>query len=142
MKLVQKYFQQIYVTCHIRFNGRQNWPVHYLKENMGMKDQSSLKCFCLLLHCLPKVYTAFTLSHISLILLYTFVSCLFLYFKNNLCCAKDFKFNQVPLVYFCFYLQYSGRWVIDDPAVIYVRRVFCLCSPLGVLQFLVLHLDL
>ena len=48
-----------------------------------------------------------------------------------------FKFNQVPFVYFCFYFQYSGRWVIEDPAVIYVR-VFCLCSPLGVLQFLVL----
>ena len=26
-----------------------------------------------------------------------------------LCCAKDFKFNQVPLVYFCFYFHYSRR---------------------------------
>ena len=23
-------------------------------------------------------------------------------------------------MYFCFYFQYSGRWVIEDPAVIYV----------------------
>ena len=31
-----------------------------------------------------------------------------------LCCAKAFKFNQVPLVYFCFYFHYSRRWVIED----------------------------
>ena len=55
--------------------------------------------------------------------------------------CRTSKFNQVPFVYFCFYFQYSGRWIIEDSAVIYVR-VFCLCSPLGVLQFLVLHLDL
>ena len=27
---------------------------------------------------------------------------------------KPFKFNQVPLVYFCFYFCYSRRWVIED----------------------------
>ena len=37
-----------------------------------------------------------------------------------LCCAKAFKFNQVPLVYFCFYFHYSGRWVIEDLALIYI----------------------
>ena len=37
-----------------------------------------------------------------------------------LCCEKAFKFNQVPLVYFCFYLFYSRRWVIEDLALIYV----------------------
>ena len=36
------------------------------------------------------------------------------------CCAKAFKFNQVPLVYFCFYFHYSRRWVIGDLALIYV----------------------
>ena len=36
------------------------------------------------------------------------------------CCAKAFKFNQVPLVCFCFYLHYSRRWVIEDLALIYV----------------------
>ena len=25
---------------------------------------------------------------------------------------------------FCFYFQYSGRWVIEDPAVVYVRECF------------------
>ena len=29
-------------------------------------------------------------------------------------------FKQVPLVYFCFYLLYSRRWVTEDLAVIYV----------------------
>ena len=43
-----------------------------------------------------------------------------------LCCAEDFKFNQVPFVYFCFYFQYSGKWVIEDPAVIYVGE----CLPM------------
>ena len=37
-----------------------------------------------------------------------------------LCCAKAFKFNHVPLVYFCFDFYYSRRWVIEDLALIYV----------------------
>ena len=39
-----------------------------------------------------------------------------------LCCAKAFKFNQVPLVYFCFYFRYSRKWVIEDLALIYVIK--------------------
>ena len=35
-------------------------------------------------------------------------------------CAKAFKFNEVPFVYFCFYFCYSGRWIKEDPAVIYI----------------------
>ena len=35
---------------------------------------------------------------------------------------KLFKFNQVPLVYFCFYFHYSRRWVIEDLALIYVIK--------------------
>src|SRR5574337_1705087 len=30
--------------------------------------------------------------------------------------AKAFKFNQVPLLYFCFYFCYSRRCVIEDVA--------------------------
>ena len=33
---------------------------------------------------------------------------------------------------FCFYFQYSGRWVIEEPADV-CQRVFCLFSALGVL---------
>ena len=32
--------------------------------------------------------------------------------------AKHFKFNWVQFVSFCFHFQYSGGWVIEDPAVI------------------------
>ena len=34
--------------------------------------------------------------------------------------VQKLLFNEVPFVYFCFYFQYSGRWVLEDPAVIYV----------------------
>ena len=44
-----------------------------------------------------------------------------------LCFAKAFKFNQVPLVYFCLYFHYSRRWVIEDLALIYVIK----CSGYG-----------
>ena len=37
-----------------------------------------------------------------------------------LCCAKAFKFNQAPLVYFRFYFHYSRRWIIEDLALIYI----------------------
>ena len=37
--------------------------------------------------------------------------CVFHLAYSFLCCAKAFKFNQVPLVYFCFYFHYSRRWV-------------------------------
>ena len=39
-------------------------------------------------------------------------------------CAEAFNFNQVPFVYFCFYFQYSGWWVIEKSAVIYVGECF------------------
>ena len=41
-----------------------------------------------------------------------------------ICCAKAFKFNEVPLVYFCFYFCYCRRWVIEDLALIYVIECY------------------
>jgi len=41
-----------------------------------------------------------------------------LYVCSFLCYAKAFKFNQERFVY--FYFHYSRRWVIEDPAMIYV----------------------
>ena len=38
--------------------------------------------------------------------------------------AEAFNFYWVPFVYFCFYFQYSGRWVIEVPAVMYVGECF------------------
>ena len=40
--------------------------------------------------------------------------------------CKAFKFNQIPLVYFCFYSHYSRRWVTEDLALIYVIK----CLPM------------
>ena len=45
-------------------------------------------------------------------------------FETVTYCAEAFNFNYIPFVYFCFYFQYSGRWVIEDPAVIYVGECF------------------
>ena len=50
-----------------------------------------------------------------------------------LCCAKAFKFNQVPLLYFCFYFHYSRRWVTEDLALTYVIK----CSAYVFLCFIV-----
>jgi len=58
--------------------------------------------------------------------------CIFTLLIVSFIVQKAFKFNKVPFVYFCFYFHYSGRWVIEDPAVIYVRECFS-CFPLGVL---------
>ena len=41
--------------------------------------------------------------------------CLFRFFPTFFCKS---------VIYFCFYFQYSGRWVIEDPTVIYVGERF------------------
>ena len=48
------------------------------------------------------------------------VGCLFTLLIVSFAEQKAFKFNQIPLVYFCFYFRYSRRWVIEDLALIYV----------------------
>ena len=40
-----------------------------------------------------------------------------------LCYAKLLKFNLRP-AYFCFYFNYSWRWVKEDLAVMYVKECF------------------
>ena len=66
--------------------------------------------------------------------------CLFTLLIVSFAVQKLFTFNQVPLVYFCFYFHYSRRWVIEDLAL--CHPVFYLCFLLRVLWFLVLHLGL
>ena len=58
-----------------------------------------------------------------------------------LCCAKAFKFNQVPLVYFCFYFPWIEEVGQTGSCFDLCHQGFCLCFPLRV-QFLVLHLGL
>ena len=50
------------------------------------------------------------------------VGCLFTWLIASVAVQKFLKFNQVPLVYFCFYFHYSRRWVIEDVALIYVTE--------------------
>ena len=49
---------------------------------------------------------------------------------------KAFKFSQFPSVHLCFYFHYSGRWIIEDLAVIYVREcpAFFKCDERGLLS--------
>ena len=54
--------------------------------------------------------------------------CLFTLLISSLCCAKACKFNQVPLVYFCFYFHYSRTWVVEDLALFYVISVLPMFS--------------
>ena len=64
------------------------------------------------------------LSVVSLAIIFSHARVVFspyLYFSFL---AKVFKFNQVPLVYFCFYFHCSRRWLIEDLALIYVIECF------------------
>ena len=57
------------------------------------------------------------------------------------CCTKAFKFNWVPVVYFCFYFYYSRMWIKKDIAVIYVRECSA-CFPVRVEWYTFLQLGL
>ena len=50
--------------------------------------------------------------------------CLFTLFIVSFFVQKVLNLIRSHFVYFCFYFQYSGRWVIEDPAKIYVRECF------------------
>ena len=59
-------------------------------------------------------------------------SCLFTLLIVSFVVQKLLSLIMSHLFIFCFYFQYSGRWVIEDLAVIYVRECYA-CFPLGVL---------
>ena len=50
--------------------------------------------------------------------------CLFTLLIGSFVVQKLLILIRSPFVYFCFYFQYSGRWVIGDPAVVYVGECF------------------
>ena len=58
------------------------------------------------------------LSIVSIAIIFSHLRLSFHLTYSFLCCAKPFKFNQVPLIYFCFNFHYSRRWVIEDLALI------------------------
>ena len=85
---------------------------HFLVGLFVFLALSSMSCLNILeINPLSVVSFAIIFSHSE--------GCLFT-LLSFLCCVKAFEFNQAPLVYFCFYLCYPRRWVIEDLALIYV----------------------
>ena len=77
----------------------------------------------LVLSCMSCLYILEinSLSVVSFAIIFShFEGCLFTLLVISFVVQKGFTFNQVPLVYFCFYFHYSRRWVIEDLALIYV----------------------
>ena len=50
--------------------------------------------------------------------------CLFTLLRVSFVVQKLSILIRSHLFIFCFYFQYSGRWVIEDPAVMYVGECF------------------
>ena len=74
-----------------------------------------MSCWCILeINPLSVGSFAIIFSH--------YEGCLFTLLVSFLCYAEAFQFNQVPLVYYCFYFHYSRRWVIEDLTLIYVIK--------------------
>ena len=59
---------------------------------------------------------------------------LFSHLISFLRCEKSFQVQPVPICSPCFYFRYSGRWIIEDLAVIYVgecpAQAFLKCNSL------------
>ena len=77
----------------------------------------------LVLSCMSCLYIL-EINHLSVVSFSIISShsegCLFTLLIVSFAVQSYFKFNQVPLVYFCFYFYYSRRWGIEDIALIYV----------------------
>ena len=66
--------------------------------------------------CLSVVSFAIIFSHSE--------GCLFTLLIVSFAVPKLLHLIRSYLFIFCFHFQYSGRWVIEDPAVMYVRECF------------------
>ena len=60
-------------------------------------------------YVLFETHRQFLVSHVVCKYFLAFYRLSFHFVYGFLCCAKAFKFNQVPFVYFCFYFHYSRQ---------------------------------
>ena len=90
---------------------------HFLIGSCIFLELSCRSCLYIFeISCLSVVSFAIIFSHSE--------GCLFTLLIVSFDVQKLLSLIRSHLVFFCFYLQYSGRWVIEDPAVIYVRECF------------------
>ena len=111
-----------------------NSLAHFLIGLSGFLGLSYMSCLCLL-----DINLLLVICFCKYFLLFSILS--FHFVNGFLCCAKPFKFSQIPFVYFCFYFLYFRNCIQKNTAAIYVKRCQA-CFPLGVLQYLFLHLGL
>ena len=69
------------------------------------------------------------------------VGCLFIFFDGFLCCAKALSWIRFHVLIFVFISIILGDG-IKKYCCNLCQRVFCLCFPLGILSYPVLHLAL
>ena len=90
---------------------------HFLIGSFIFLELSCRSCLYIFeISCLSVASFAIIFSHSQ--------GCLLILLKVSFVVQKLLIFNQVPFVYFCFYFQYSRRWVIEDPAAVYVGECF------------------
>ena len=90
---------------------------HFLIGSFIFLDLSCRSCFYIFeINSLSVASFAIIFSHSE--------GCLFTLLIVSFVVQKLLSLIKSHLFIFCFYFQYSGRWVIEDPAVIYVRECF------------------
>ena len=94
-----------------------NSLAHILIGSFIFLDLSDRSCLC--------ISEINSLSVVSFVIIFSHSEgCLFTLLIVSFVVQKLLILIRSHLFYFCFYFQYSGRWVIEDPAVIYVEECF------------------
>ena len=94
---------------------------HFLIQSHIFVEFSCMSCLYIFeINSLSVASFAIIFSH--------FEGCLFTLLIIPFVVQKLLSLIRSHLFIFCFYIHYSGRWIIEDPAVIYVESVFPMFS--------------